>query len=265
MASFVGWLEPPQVQLLAPLLPHPPPQYRALQFGMMTTEENASWCEIEVSGPAPAPRSYHRMVAVGPRLYVFGGCGQQGRLADLWELDTSMAPPTWRQLPSSDAIRPRGGAGLVALGGSLYVFGGFCGHELADVHRFDLASETWEVVVPDESTADGGPSRAGLPPRSVFAAGSHGNSILLFGGEVAPVTSGGHTKAGHFSADCFAFNPDTKAWTRLQPEGEGPPPRGWMAACAVPEGLLVHGGNNLDNTRANDMWLLEMSCANGGA
>lgn len=39
----------------------------------------------------------------GTCLYVFGGCGESGRLADLWEFDT--ATNTWRQLPISDAIK----------------------------------------------------------------------------------------------------------------------------------------------------------------
>ena len=77
--------------------------------------------------------------------------------------------------------------------------------------------------------------RAGLPPRSVFGAAAHAGRILLFGGEVAPVSDGGHAKAGQFSSDCFSFDPVAKAWTKLEAEGEGPAPRGWMAACAVPE------------------------------
>lgn len=37
---------------------------------------------------APAPRSYHRMVADGKVLYVFGGCSAAGRQADLHAFDT---------------------------------------------------------------------------------------------------------------------------------------------------------------------------------
>lgn len=49
------------------------------------------------------------------------------------------------------------------------------------------------------------------------------------------MSDGGHAKAGQFSSDCFSFDPVAKAWTKLEAEGEGPAPRGWMAACAVPE------------------------------
>ena len=44
------------------------------------------------------------------------------------------------------AAQGRGGAGLAALpsGEALFVIGGFAGNELNDVHRFDLATRTWD-------------------------------------------------------------------------------------------------------------------------
>ncbi len=43
-------------------------------------------------------------------------------------------------------MQGRGGAGLVASasGDALFVIGGFAGHELNDVHRFNLATSTWD-------------------------------------------------------------------------------------------------------------------------
>jgi hypothetical protein len=43
----------------------------------------------------------------GDKLYVFGGCGEAGRLNDLWEFDTSSN--SWTQMPSSDAIKVKAG------------------------------------------------------------------------------------------------------------------------------------------------------------
>ena len=45
-----------------------------------------------------------------------------------------------------DCVQGRGGAGLVAsaAGDALFVIGGFAGHELNDVHRFDLVTRTWD-------------------------------------------------------------------------------------------------------------------------
>eukprot|EP00887_Chlorella_sp_A99_P005453 scaffold1.g5453.t1 len=114
-----------------------------------------------------------------------------------------------------------------------------------------------QVVIPDDSTADGGPPRAGLPPRSVFASAAYGGGIVVFGGEVDPSTQG-HAGAGVYSNQVFGFDPEAKRWGELRPEGEGPPSRGWLAGTAVPEGLLIHGGNSNDNKRQNDLWLLEL-------
>ena len=93
-----------------------------LQLGLFG--DVAEWDEVEVVGEGPPARSYHAMAAIGTRIYVFGGCGEAGRLSDLWECDTAHAPPRWRQLPSSRAVRGRGGAGFCALDGALYVYGG---------------------------------------------------------------------------------------------------------------------------------------------
>ena len=46
----------------------------------------AAWSPVVArGGPPPCPRSFHSMVAPpgGSCFYVFGGCPQQGRLADL--------------------------------------------------------------------------------------------------------------------------------------------------------------------------------------
>lgn len=76
--------------------------------------ESATWVEVRPASEAvPPKRSYHAMAAAQGRLYVFGGCGEgsTGRLNDLWEFDLSTA--TWRQLPSSDAIKASGNRTLV--------------------------------------------------------------------------------------------------------------------------------------------------------
>lgn len=62
-----------------------------------------TWTEVAVKGTPPDPRSFHAMVAVRNKLYVFGGCGQAGRLADLHSFECESQ--TWEQLPSSDAVK----------------------------------------------------------------------------------------------------------------------------------------------------------------
>ena len=110
------------------------------------------------------------MVSCGSYIYVFGGCPAVGRLADLHQLDTETG--VWSQLPSGDMevcgrargsfknitggmvggsrhlfiLQGRGGTPLTVSpdGSSLFVVGGFAGREMADIHRFDIASKTWK-------------------------------------------------------------------------------------------------------------------------
>ena len=62
-----------------------------------------TWIRVAAAGPLPAPRSFHAMVAVRGKLYVFGGCGTSGRLSDLHSFDCESGG--WEQLPSSQAIK----------------------------------------------------------------------------------------------------------------------------------------------------------------
>ena len=102
----------------------------------------STWSKVTCSGAVPCERSYHSMVSHGSSVYVFGGCPAAGRLADLHCLDTETA--VWTALPSG-GMEGRGGTPLAVTpdGSALYVVGGFAGREMADIHRFDIASNTW--------------------------------------------------------------------------------------------------------------------------
>ncbi|PNH10707.1 Nitrile-specifier protein 5 [Tetrabaena socialis] len=101
---------------------------------------SATWTRLTPNGPPPPLRSYHTMTSVGNRLYVFGGCGEAGRLNDLHVYDTETN--TWAALaaPSEAAVPGRGGTCLVPAAGrkGLYVIAGFCGRELDDMHFYSL-------------------------------------------------------------------------------------------------------------------------------
>ena len=53
----------------------------------------------------PQPRSYHAAAVASGRLYVFGGCGADGRLNELHAYDP--ATNEWQQLPASQAVPVR--------------------------------------------------------------------------------------------------------------------------------------------------------------
>ncbi|KAK9825908.1 hypothetical protein WJX81_004489 [Elliptochloris bilobata] len=224
---------------------------------------SAAWRAVGARGTPPTPRSFHASAVVGSRMFVFGGCGAAGRLNDLWVFDTDAE--TWEQMPSSPAVVGRGGPGLAALpDGSLYVVGGFCGHELGDVHRFDAAAQRWDC--PSCCGETGAEGENPLPPRSVFglslhACGScaHDSHLVLFGGEVTP-SDKGHAGAGNFTNAALSFDaakPEL-GWRPLAADGAVPSPRGWFASAAVSDGILVHGGNSPSNERLGDLHLLHL-------
>ena len=61
-----------------------------------------TWTQVKVQGETPSPRSFHQMVSVSSSLFVFGGCGNDGRLSDLHEFDT--VTKTWKKHPNVSYI-----------------------------------------------------------------------------------------------------------------------------------------------------------------
>lgn len=212
---------------------------------------NNTWSLLKPKGDVPTPRSFHAMAATKDRLYMFGGCGQDGRLNDLHSYD--IATNTWKKEPSSDEIDGRGGAGLAVVGTDVFVVGGFAGREMSDVHRYDTLASTWSQLSLDTD----------LPPRSVFGIASLDSSIFTFFGEIDP-SDQGHMGAGGFSKDCYALDTRGKAgWKAITCTGNAPEARGWMTVASChwnsTNGVLVFGGNNINNDRLNDCHFLPLT------
>ena len=212
-----------------------------------------TWTEVVPAGGAsPSARSFHAATSVGDTLYVFGGCGAEGRLADLHAF--SLETRRWTALPPPPDVTGRGGATLEATadGTALWLVGGFAGHETNDILRFDLGSHTWERK-PSEW----------LRPRSVCASLPLGRGLMLFGGEVSP-SDRGHEGAGGFASDLLAIDPlsGVPLEVAIGSGSETPPARGWAAAAALSktEGVLFGGlaGSDAAPERLGDAWLLRV-------
>ncbi|KAJ6850292.1 putative nitrile-specifier protein 5 [Iris pallida] len=216
---------------------------------------NSEWTLLSSGEAGPPHRSYHSMTADDRRVYVFGGCGNAGRLNDLWAFDARARQ--WTQLASpGEKCRPRGGPGLAVVAGRVWVVYGFSGEELDDVHCFDPAGGAWEVI----ETGGDRPS-----PRSVFSAAGVGKYVVVYGGEIDP-SDQGHMGAGMFSREAFALDTETLGWRRLEEAcddggGEHPGPRGWCAFSGADvgghRGLLVYGGNSATNDRLDDIFFFD--------
>eukprot|EP00252_Welwitschia_mirabilis_P000548 TRINITY_DN1051_c0_g1_i1.p1 TRINITY_DN1051_c0_g1~~TRINITY_DN1051_c0_g1_i1.p1 ORF type:complete len:327 (-),score=74.43 TRINITY_DN1051_c0_g1_i1:530-1510(-) len=208
-----------------------------------------TWTLISEEDSSPPHRSYHAMAADKKAVYVFGGCGKAGRLNDLWEYNTEESK--WKALPSGPpTLLPRGGAGLLVAANKVWVIFGFGGkHELSDIHSFDLATGTWQLV----ETSGEKPS-----PRSVFSCFALNKYLVVYGGEVDP-SDKGHLGAGSFSSEVFALDIDMLTWQRVDDVAVDthPGPRGWTAYSPFEYdgtvGMLVYGGNSPSNDRLDDI------------
>lgn len=237
-----------------------------------------AWEEVAGSGDVPEARSYHAACAAGGKLYVFGGCGAGGRLADLHEFDP--ATGAWTRLPDPPGLAGRGGPTLEAVdgGAALLLFSGFPGKESKDCLLYRIADRAWEVLY---DPAEGAAPKAGAPPGSAAAWGAleprsvcasfavgGGHGVVVVGGEVAP-SSLGHAGAGGFTDEVLLLD---SAGDLRHVEVAGadglPAPRGWGAACAISgaAGLVFGGltGTDEDPTRLGDCWVLQLEGAGAG-
>ena len=210
-------------------------------------------------GGGPCARSYHAMTSAGhSHLYLFGGCGPDGRLADLHRFDKRF--DAWTDLGTS-SLAGRGGASLMSLDGGrrIAAVAGFAGRETRDSHVYDAAAGGWEGEASDV---------AGLSPRSVCAAADLPGGTVLFGGEVGP-SAREHEGAGSFEDDVVLFDGATGGVDeviRRDPPGEEgggggrcwPRARGWSgAAPAGGDRFYLFGGLAGDDSRPErlgDLW-----------
>jgi hypothetical protein len=257
------------------------------------------WKEIKTGKDTPCSRSYHCITAgpAGDAIYIFGGCGESGRLSDVHrlKLDSIM---TWEEIIATGKIQGRGGANFFSsrrrsdLGGDvLHVIAGFVGAETNDAYSLfaddpsmrssssggdeggggDTCCRVWQ-----EETKASGKFR----PRSVCA---HCNVqwkgkeyLAVFGGEVSP-SDKGHEGAGGFENDLLFFPiVDASSGTATLDEPISVPlmsttdsdesivPRGWTMMCqddSVDGRLVLFGGlsgSDEEPTRLNDVIVLQL-------
>lgn len=219
------------------------------EFYSFDTTTN-KWALLSNGEIGPAHRSYHSTTADDRHVYIFGGCGDSGRLNDLWAYD--VVDKKWTQFPlPGDNLKGRGGPGLVVVQDKVWVVYGFAGKEVDDVHSFDLAQKEWAEVetIGEKPTA-----------RSVFSTVGIGKHIYICGGEVDP-SDLGHLGAGKFSGEAYVLNTETLVWKKLEDgsnSADHPGPRGWCAFAGGEHngklGLLVYGGNSPTNDRLDDIF-----------
>ncbi|KAE8697082.1 Adagio-like protein 1 [Hibiscus syriacus] len=130
----------------------------------LTTLEAAAWRKLTVGGlslqgatsalvSSPPPGRWgHTLSCVnGSHLVLFGGCGRQGLLNDVFVLDLDARPPTWRDISGLAPPLPRSWHSSCTLDGTKLIVSGGCadsGVLLSDTFLLDLSMEkpVWREI-----------------------------------------------------------------------------------------------------------------------
>ena len=191
-----------------------------------------SWSAVAAQADAFSPRDKLSAVAVGTRVFVFGGFGP-GRAAD-----------------SEDSSGGEEGGDGGEGGGSEDGGGSDSGSEegasftwFNDLHVLQHEGGSWKWQAP--VTQGDAPA-----PRAAHAAAVVGARMLLFGGRCA---------AGR-SNDCFSLDVSTMTWAQEKPSGAPPAARSFAVLASVnpSPGLLCFGGVGADGTQLDSLDVLDM-------
>jgi len=117
-----------------------------------TVPGNESWQRMDYSKDGdlpPEPRSYHQMIAMSYEhcLYIFGGCGADGRYGLQIYIDLNIATCTWTTLSPVSSLARRGGSTMLAFEQQrkIAIIAGFVGHETNDGQVFNIHTNTWDT------------------------------------------------------------------------------------------------------------------------
>lgn len=173
------------------------------------------------------------------------GSVAQDYRAKLWRLERS-ATPRWVQLRSPPNLGRGGALTVDSRRRRLVYHGGGIDRGIADAttHFYDIATGTWETMAPPSEPE----------PRASYAiAYDHARDrALMFGGT-------GLRTLG-LLRDLWARNSADGTWTRLEPEGDPPPPRAnaFLVEDLAHARFLLLGGW-MGTPSAPDLWALTTS------
>jgi N-acetylneuraminic acid mutarotase len=186
-----------------------------------------------------------------------GKSGQTGNyINDLYWLNPNNLQTNWQIVAVDNTLPQRNGHTCTAVGGSLYVFGGWNQTTyFNDLWIFDVSALYLQgEVIWMQSAALGPASRDG------HSAVEYGGELILFGGFWHDVTYGPEvscaTEPCIWFNDLWAYSTIGSKWTQLYPGPPGvlPSPRYGHVAEVVGENMYVFGGYGPQLTALNDMW-----------
>lgn len=217
------------------------------------------WRHVKVSSPPPGRWGHTLSCLNGSWLVVFGGCGRQGLLNDVFILDLDAQHPAWREISGLAPPLPRSWHSSCTLDGTKLVVSGGCadsGVLLSDTFLLDLTMEkpVWREIPVSWKP----PSRLGHS-LSVY----DGRKILMFGG----LAKSGPLRLRSSDVFTMDLSEDEPCWRCItgsgmpgagNPVGIGPPPRLDHVAVSLPGGrILIFGGSVAGLHSASQIYLLD--------
>jgi hypothetical protein len=213
--------------------------------------DKGSFERVELVSGAVPNFARHTAVAIGTKIWVYGGYDGIGAFYGLALFDTEALTWTYPKVHGEEPPL-RSNHSAAAVGNKMYVFGGSAslqGHYtiLGDFHEFDMETMTWTRL----DTRFKCPS-----PRVGHRMVSLGQRVFLFGGGVWSAEDGWHTK---FNELCI-YDTRTRQWTHLPSTLQTPPvcsyPFLFVAGCH----LCVFGGQSLNDVAVtNELYMLDTS------
>eukprot|EP01090_Pellita_catalonica_P002547 TRINITY_DN1211_c0_g1_i1.p1 TRINITY_DN1211_c0_g1~~TRINITY_DN1211_c0_g1_i1.p1 ORF type:complete len:313 (-),score=51.27 TRINITY_DN1211_c0_g1_i1:65-1003(-) len=184
-----------------------------------------SWRRVAAKGDVPSARCHSAMVAVGTKIFLFGGQDKIKKFDDFYEFDTTSN--TWKKIET--AIKPPRSLGhaMTVLNGEIYLFGGSDKvNSYSHLFKFDPAKSEWCSVEQKNFVPT---------PRAYHTMNAYKGKLIVFGGE-------GQNQQFN---DLYEFDLSSSSWKRLSDSVDSdtePPPRKRHSAAVFNDKLVVFGG-----------------------
>ena len=208
-------------------------------------DQNVWTCIETDSSLCPSPRSGHEMIKIDHMIYIFGGSGTKGLLADLHCFDTTTQ--TWESLDcqTPEYLLGRKDAGFLPSTDhkSLFVVGGFTGKLSNAVFRFDLDNRQWTTVYKEGNET--------IVPFSASSGLIVKDSLMFFGGKIADDFSNSLLVLDGITGKMCAYDLMKDLDYKI------PKARGWADATTWNQHIIIFGGLNDENNqnRFGDNWI----------
>ncbi|XP_074309776.1 adagio protein 3-like [Silene latifolia] len=229
-------------------------------FVLNLDSEHPEWRRVIVKSSPPGRWGHTLSCLNGSCLVVFGGCGREGLLNDVFVLDLDAKHPTWTEiLGGTPPVRRSWHSSCTIDGTKLVVFGGCTdsGELLSDTFLLDLTTDrpVWKEI----------PSSWSPPSRLGHSLSVYGRTkIFMFGGLV----KSGQLRLRSGEAYTIDIGTENPQWRQIDCGAAGmgsqggviPPPRLDHVAVSMPCGrIIVFGGSIAALHSPSQLFLLDPS------